>query len=76
VTLRRLVPSEVDAERLSDLFDDARAIPAAAYSLSKSNTDRVLDISAASAQQRVVAIPTETVSLAAAAEHQWADFSR
>jgi hypothetical protein len=31
VTVHRLVPSEVEAEHLSDLLEDVRAIPSAAF---------------------------------------------
>jgi hypothetical protein len=71
------VPSEVDAERLSDLLDDARAIPAAAFSLSKCAVRRVIDLTAVPVQRTVVRIPAHTVSLVEAAEqHFAADFSR
>jgi len=70
------VPSEVDAEKLSDLLDDARAIPAAAFSLSKCAARRVIDLTVMPVQRAAVRIPDATVSLVEAAEHQWADFSR
>jgi hypothetical protein len=31
MTIHRLVPSEVEAENLSDLLEDVRAIPSAAF---------------------------------------------
>jgi hypothetical protein len=76
VTLHRLVPSEVDAERLADLLDDARAIPAAAFSLSRCAVRRVVDLTVVPVQRVTVQIPAQTVSLVAAAEHHFADFSR
>jgi hypothetical protein len=76
VTLHRLVPSEVDAENLSDLLDDARAIPAAAFSLSKSAARRVVDLTVIPVQRTSVRIPAATASLVEAAEQRWAGFSR
>jgi hypothetical protein len=70
------MPSEVDAERLSDLLEDARAIPAAAFSVSKRAARRVVDLTALPTQRTVVRIPQATVSLVEAAADQWADFSR
>jgi hypothetical protein len=71
-----LVPSEVEAEQLSDLLDDARAIPAAAFSLSKGAVRRVIDLTALPRQRVAVRIPDATVSLVEAAEQRWAGFSR
>jgi hypothetical protein len=76
VTLHRLMPADVDAERLSDLLEDARAIPAAAFSVSTCAVRRVIDLTAVPAQRVAVQIPAATLSLALAAEHQWADFRR
>jgi hypothetical protein len=42
VTVHRLVPSEVEAESLSDLLEDVRAIPDAAFArlMPSENSDR------------------------------------
>lgn len=61
MTLHRLVPSEVEAESLADLLDDARAIPTAAFSRSNSAVRPTIDVTAAVTPQ--VAIPATTVSL-------------
>jgi hypothetical protein len=62
-----LVPSDVDAERLSDLLEDARAIPAAAFSQSKP-ARKVLSL--VPRQRAAVRIPDATVSLVEAAEEE------
>jgi hypothetical protein len=76
VTLHRLVPSDVDAEKLSELLDDARAIPAAAFSRSKCAVHRVIDLTVVPAQRQLVRIPEATMSLVEAAEEQFAGFRR
>jgi hypothetical protein len=82
VTAHRTVPSEVDAERLADLLADARAIPAAAFTPSKTAARRVVDLGGVPVQLKTaprptaMVIPDATVTLAEAAEQQWADFSR
>jgi hypothetical protein len=74
--MHRLLPSEIEAEKLSELLADARAIPAAAYSRSKRATRRVLDLGALPVQRTAVKIPDATVSLLNSVEHRFADFSR
>jgi hypothetical protein len=76
VTVHQLVPSEVDAERLADLLADARAIPAAAFSPSKTAAPPVIDLSAVPVQRATMTIPASAASLMEAAEQQWAGFSR
>jgi hypothetical protein len=76
MTLHRLLPSEVDAESLADLLDDARAIPAAAFTRSASAVRRVIDLSAVPVQRTAVAIPAATASLVEAAENQLAGYRR
>jgi hypothetical protein len=67
VTVPRSVPSDVDAERLSDLLDDARAIPAAAFSQPK-RARTVLSL--LPRQRATVRIPDATVSLVEAADDE------
>jgi len=74
--MHRLVPSEVEAEKLADLLADARAIPAAAYVRSKRATQRVFDLSVLPVQKAAVRIPAATVSLLESVDHHFADFSR
>jgi hypothetical protein len=69
MTLHRLVPSEVDTERLSDLVADARAIPAAAFSRSTTAVRRVVDLTAIPLQRTAVRIPPSTTSPTSAASH-------
>jgi hypothetical protein len=76
VTTHRLLPSEVDVEQLSELLDDARAIPAAAFSLPTTTTRTALDLEAVPAQSKPGPIPASALSIVEAAEHHWADFSR
>jgi hypothetical protein len=76
VTLHRLVPSDVDAQRLSELLEDARAIPAAAFSRSRCAARKVIDLTVAPAQRSVMRIPDATMSLVEAAEEQFAGFRR
>jgi hypothetical protein len=73
---QRLVPSQIQAERLADLLDDARAIPAAAFARSTCGVRRALDLTPIPVQRAVVRIPAASVSLIEAAEHHFADYSR
>jgi hypothetical protein len=75
VTTHRLVPSDIDAEHLSELLADARAIPETAYSRSKPAA-QPFDLSVLPVQRTSMAIPESTVSLLETAEHHFADFSR
>lgn len=70
------MPSEVDAECLSDLLDDARAIPAAAFSVSKKTARKVVDLTAIPVQRTFVKIPAATLSLVEAAEDQLAGYRK
>jgi hypothetical protein len=72
--MHRRLPSEIEAEKLSELLADARAIPAAAYSRSKRATRQVLG--ALPVQRSAVKIPDTTVSLLDSVDHHFADFSR
>jgi hypothetical protein len=76
MTLHRLLPSEVEAESLADLLDDARAIPAAAFTRSASAVRRVVDLSVIPVQRAIVTIPAATASLVEAAENQLAGYRR
>ncbi len=76
VTLRHLMPADVDATALADLVADAAAIPAAAYSVTRSAAKRVIDLSAVPAQRAVMRIPDATISLLEAAEEHIASLSR
>jgi hypothetical protein len=76
MTLQRLVPSQIEAERLADLIEDVRAIPAAAFSRSTSGVRRAIDLTAIPVQRAVVAIPAASVSLIEAAEHHFTNYSR
>jgi hypothetical protein len=71
-----IMPAAVDAEKLSELVADARAIPAAAFSRSTPAASPAIDLSAVPVQRVAVRIPAATVSLVEAAEHDFADFSR
>jgi hypothetical protein len=75
VTLRRLMPADVDATALADLVADAAAIPAAAFSVSRSAAKRVINL-AVPAQRVVVELPAATISLLEAAEEHIATLSR
>jgi hypothetical protein len=66
---------EAGTGTLADLIADARAIPAAAFGVSKHATRRVLDLTEP-ARRAVIAIPEATVSFAEAAEHAFADYLR
>jgi hypothetical protein len=76
VTSHRLVPPQIDTERLADLLDDARAIPAAAFSRPAAAVRRRIDLTAMPVQRVAVRIPAASVSLVEAAEHHFADYSR
>jgi hypothetical protein len=76
VTLHRLLPTEVQAESLADLLNDARAIPAEAFAVSKRAASRVIDLSAVPVQRAAMTIPAATASLVEAAEHQLAGYRR
>jgi len=67
VTIRRLVPSDLEAEKLEDLLADARAIPAAAFTRSRHVARRVIDLTVP-AQRSVMRIPEATRSLVEAGE--------
>jgi hypothetical protein len=69
------VPSEIEAEKLSDLLADARAIPDAAFPRPRRASRSVVDLSMLPVQS-VVDIPESTASLVESAEHRFADFSR
>jgi hypothetical protein len=73
--MHRRLPSELEAESLADLLNDARAIPAQALATVKL-TDDVVDLSAVPVQRSAVAIPAATASLVEAAEHQLAGYRR
>jgi hypothetical protein len=60
---------------LADLVADARAIPAAAFAVSKLAKRRVVDL-AGPARDKVIAIPEATVSFMKDAEHAFADYLR
>jgi hypothetical protein len=76
VTLRKLVPSDTEAERLADLLADARAIPAAMFIRSKCASRTVIDLTIVPVQRTAMRIPAATVSLVEAAEHQLAGYRR
>ena len=71
MSVQRSVPSDVDADRLSDLLEDARAIPAAAFSRSRRARGVLLRVPQ---QRRAVRIPDATVSLVEAADNELAGF--
>jgi hypothetical protein len=75
VTFSRLVPSDVEAEKLADLLDDARAIPAAAFTRSRHVARRVIDLRVP-AQRKALRIPEATMSLVAAGEDLLAGYRR
>ncbi|MGN6473135.1 MAG: hypothetical protein ACTHK4_05740 [Mycobacteriales bacterium] len=60
---------------LADLVADARAIPVAAFAVSKAARRRVIDLTAP-ARDMVIAIPEATVSFVKDAEHAFADYLR
>jgi hypothetical protein len=60
---------------LADLVADARAIPAAAFAVSKLAKRRVVDL-VEPAREMVIAIPEATVSFVKDAEHAFADYLR
>jgi hypothetical protein len=76
MTLRPLVPSQIEAERLADLIEDVRAIPAAAFSRSTSGVRRAIDLTVIPVQRAVVQIPAASVSLVEAADHHFISYSR
>jgi hypothetical protein len=69
------VPSDVEPERLADLLEDARAIPAAAFSRSK-RARKVLDLSRIPRQRTSIRVPDSTVSWVEAAESELAGYRR
>jgi hypothetical protein len=73
---RAAVPSDADAEQLSDLVDDARAIPAAAFARPARLERKVIDLSTLPRQRSTVQIPATTASLVEAAEHEIAGYRR
>lgn len=76
MALRPLVPSDREAEHLTELLADARAIPAALFSRATCASRKVIDLTVIPAQRRVVAIPEATASLIADAEHQLVGYRR
>jgi hypothetical protein len=76
MTVHQRVPSDVEAECLADLLNDAKAIPAAALTISKRTARRVIDLSAIPVQRAAVTIPAATASLVEAAENQLAGYRR
>jgi hypothetical protein len=75
VSIRRAVPSEIEAEHISELVADVRAIPAAAFTRSKRATRRkVGDLSIVPRQRTRMSIPDEMVSLVDAADNELAGF--
>jgi hypothetical protein len=69
------MPADVEAGALSELVADAAAIPAAAFSASRSAARRVIDL-AVPAQRVVERLPAATISLLEAAEEHIAALSR
>jgi hypothetical protein len=74
VSTRRAVPSEIDAEHISELVADVRAIPAAAFTRSKRAARKVADLSIVPRQRTRMSIPDEMVSFVDAADHELAGF--
>jgi hypothetical protein len=72
---RRHAALEHGTGTLADLIADARAIPAAAFGVSKSATRRVIDLTQP-ARDLVIAIPEATVTFMKDAEHAFADYLR
>ena len=70
------MPSDTDAAALADLVADARAIPAAAFSVSRCAARRVIDLTVTPVQRAIVIVPDATMSLVEAAEEQFAGFRR
>ncbi len=60
---------------LADLVADARAIPVAAFAVSKAARRRVIDL-VEPARELVISIPEATVSFVKDAEHAFADYLR
>ncbi|HEX3705588.1 MAG TPA: hypothetical protein VHV76_03070 [Mycobacteriales bacterium] len=60
---------------LADLVADARAIPMAAYGVSRAASKRVIDLTEP-AQRAVLTIPAAAASLIERGEHAFADYLR
>jgi hypothetical protein len=68
-------PLEPGTGTLADLVADARAIPAAAFALSRGATRKVIDLTEAG-RHAVIAIPEATATFMKDAEHAFADYLR
>jgi hypothetical protein len=76
VTVRRLVPSDIEPECLADLLSDARAIPAALFLRSSRASRTVIDLTVIPVQRTVVRIPEAAASLIADAEQHLVGYRR